>query len=117
MNIFGTYVEKEYRGKGIGHKLMESVIKNIQKNVNVSKIELNVNPEQKAAVKLYEKYGFELVGRLEKGLKIDDKFYDELIMERHLYRTCARAYAYGFLAFLPNLRNFFRARKIVLSSD
>ena len=83
-NIFGTYVEKEYRGKGIGNKLMDSVMENIQENVNVSKIELTVNSEQKAAVKLYEKYGFELVGRLEKGLKIDDKFYDELIMERHL---------------------------------
>ena len=83
-NIFGIYVKKEYRGKGIGKKLIESVIKNIQKNVNVSKIELAVNPEQKAAVKLYEKYGFELVGRLKKELKIDDKFYDELIMERHL---------------------------------
>ena len=63
---------------------MESVIENIQKNVNISKIELTVNPEQKAAVKLYEKRGFKLVGRLEKGLRIDDKFYDELTMERHL---------------------------------
>ena len=83
-NIFGTYVVKENRGKGIGNKLMESVIENIQKNVNISKIELPVNPEQKAAVKLYEKRGFKLVGKLEKGLRIDDKFYDELIMERHL---------------------------------
>jgi len=83
-NIFGTYVKKEYRGKGIGKKLIESAIDNIQENVNVSKIELTVNPEQKAAVRLYEKCGFELVGRLKKKLKINDKFYDELIMERHI---------------------------------
>ena len=47
-------------------------------------IKLCVIPEQRAAVKLYEKYGFELVGRLKKELKFDDKFYDELIMEKLL---------------------------------
>jgi ribosomal protein S18 acetylase RimI-like enzyme len=82
--IFGTYVERECRGKGIGDKLMESVMKTIQENVNISKIQLTVNPKQEAAVKLYEKHGFKLVGRLERGLKINDKFYDELMMERHL---------------------------------
>jgi ribosomal protein S18 acetylase RimI-like enzyme len=83
-NIFGVYVKKEYRGQGVGKKLIESALKIIQKNSNVSKIKLTVNPEQKAAVKLYETFGFELVGRLKKELKINDKFYDELIMERLL---------------------------------
>ena len=83
-NIFGVYVKKEYRGQGIGKKLFENVLKIIQKNADISKIKLTVNPEQKAAVKLYEKYGFELVGRLREELKVDDKFYDELVMERFL---------------------------------
>jgi ribosomal protein S18 acetylase RimI-like enzyme len=82
--IFGVYVKKEFRGQGIGKKLIESAQKIIQRNVDVSKIKLTVNPEQKAAVKLYETFGFESVGRLKKELKIDDKFYDELIMERLL---------------------------------
>ena len=81
-NIFGVYVKKEYRGQGIGKKLIESALEIIQKNVNVSKIKLTVNPEQKAAVKLYETFGFEVVGRLKNELKVDDKFYDELIMEK-----------------------------------
>ena len=80
--IFGVYVKHENRGQGIGKKLIESALEIIQKNVNVSKIKLTVNPEQKAAVKLYETFGFEVVGRLKNELKVDDKFYDELIMEK-----------------------------------
>ncbi len=83
-NIYGVYVKKEFRGQGAGKKLIESALKIIQKNVNVSKIKLTANPKQVAAVKLYETFGFKLVGRLKKELKINDKFYDELIMERLL---------------------------------
>ena len=83
-NIFGFYVKMKYRGQEVGTKLMESALEIIQKNMKVSKIKLTVNPEQKVAVKLYEKYGFELVGRLKNELKVDDKLYDELIMERLL---------------------------------
>jgi len=82
--IFGVYVKKEYRNQSIGKKLIESVLNIIQENKNVSKIKLTVSPEQIAAVKLYEKYGFAVVGRLKKELKVDGKFYDELIMEKLL---------------------------------
>lgn len=41
-----------------------------------------VNPEQKTAVKLYEKFGFQTVGKLKNELKVEDKFYDEAIMEK-----------------------------------
>ena len=80
-NIYGLYVKKEYRGQGIGNKLIESSLK-ILKNVNVSKITLSVNTEQKSAVKLYETYGFKIAGRLKKELKVGEEFYDEFIMDR-----------------------------------
>ncbi|MFX0132917.1 MAG: GNAT family N-acetyltransferase [Candidatus Hodarchaeota archaeon] len=83
-NIFGVYVKKEYRRQGIGKKMIENALKIIQKNVIVSKIKLGVNPELKAAVKLYEKCGFNIVGRLKNELKVDGKFYDELIMEKFI---------------------------------
>ena len=81
--IFGVYVINEYHGQGVGRKLIEVALELIQKNVNTSKIRVKVNPEQKAAVKLYKKYGFEIVGRHKKELKVDNKFYDELIMEKY----------------------------------
>ncbi len=83
-NIFGFYVKMKYRGQKVGMKLMESALEIIQKNMKVSKIKLTVNPEQRTAVKLYEKYGFELVGRLKNELKVNDKLYDEFIMEKLL---------------------------------
>ena len=83
-NIFGVYIKKEYRGQGVGKKLIESALQMIQDDENVSKIKLTVNAEQKAAIKLYTTYGFELVGRLRQELKVANKFYDEFIMERLL---------------------------------
>jgi RimJ/RimL family protein N-acetyltransferase len=59
-------------------------LEEIQKSKDVVKIKLTVNPEQKAAVKLYQKSGFKIIGRLEKELLIDGRFYDELIMEKLL---------------------------------
>ncbi|HME51088.1 MAG TPA: GNAT family N-acetyltransferase [Candidatus Lokiarchaeia archaeon] len=83
-NIFGVYVENEYRGQGIGKKLMEAVLDAIEENGNIVKINLSVNIQQKAAISLYKECGFETVGILKKELIIDEIFYDELIMEKFL---------------------------------
>ena len=56
-NIYGVYVKKEYRGLGIGSKLIKSAISKIMKNKTIIKIKLKVNPKQKAAVNLYMKFG------------------------------------------------------------
>ena len=62
--------------------MIESVISQIKKNKNIIKINLTVNPKQKSAVKLYEKYGFKIVGKMKNDLYVDGKFNDELIMEK-----------------------------------
>jgi RimJ/RimL family protein N-acetyltransferase len=83
-NIFGFYVSREYRGQGVGKKLIDSVLIQIKKSEDIVKIKLAVNPEQKAAVKLYQSFGFKVVGQLKNELYIKGKFYDELIMEKLL---------------------------------
>jgi ribosomal protein S18 acetylase RimI-like enzyme len=83
-NIYGVYVKKEYRNQGIGKKLLENAISLILTNKNIMKINLSVNPQQVAAVKLYEKYGFESVGVLKNDLLIEGKFYDEAVMEKYI---------------------------------
>lgn len=83
-NIYGVYVKKEYRGRGIGSKLLESAIMAIKKDKNIIKIDLNVNPKQKSAATLYKKYGFKTIGILKKDLHVNGKFYDEMVMEKML---------------------------------
>ena len=83
-NIYGVYVDEEYRGRGVGKKLMDAVLTQIQKQHNVIKIKVTVNPVQKAAVNLYQDYGFNIIGQLKKELFVEGKFYDELIMEKLL---------------------------------
>ena len=81
-NIFGVYVKKEFRGGGIGWKLVESAISLIKKNKRIIKINLCVNPKQKAALNLYKKFGFKKIGTLKKDLFVSGKFYDETVMEK-----------------------------------
>ncbi len=83
-NIFGVYVKKSHRELGIGSRLIEQAIKELSKNDQVVKIKLSVNTEQTAAVKLYEKHGFKVVGNQEKEFYFNDRFYDDLLMELHL---------------------------------
>ncbi len=80
-NIYAVYVTKERRGCGVGKQLMEAVLTQIKKHRDVKKIKIAVNPVQKAAAKLYQSCGFNIVGKLEKELYIEGKFYDEIVME------------------------------------
>lgn len=83
-DIFAVYVNKDFRGVGIGEKLLKKVITLQKENPKVSKIALSVSSEQTAAINLYLKYKFNVVGVLEKEFKIDGNYYDELVMERLL---------------------------------
>lgn len=79
--VWGVYVREEFRGKGIGKKLMEVLLAELQKN-NVEKASLNVNTAQSNAIKLYESLGFQTIGIARKEMKIDGKYYDEYLMEK-----------------------------------
>jgi ribosomal protein S18 acetylase RimI-like enzyme len=82
--IYGFYVSADYRGQGIGTGLLERALSLIQENKRVIKVELAVNPEQRAAVKIYRKAGFAVSGRTEKELKVGRRFYAMLFMEKWL---------------------------------
>jgi RimJ/RimL family protein N-acetyltransferase len=82
--IWGVYLRKNYRGKGISLKLMEALLNEIAKNKEIEKINLNVNTSRLSAVKLYEKLGFEIVGTLHKEMKVNGKYIDEHVMEKFL---------------------------------
>lgn len=83
-NIFGVYVCQEFRGQGLGKKLITRTLSLIKKNKRIVKVNLHVNPKKTAAVALYQGVGFKVVGRLKKDMLVHGKFYDELIMEKFL---------------------------------
>ena len=83
-NIFGVFVKRDYREQHTGTQLMQEAIAWVQAHGGIVKIDLSVNVEQKAALKLYKKSGFEVIGRLKNDMRVDGNFYDELMMEKFL---------------------------------
>jgi ribosomal protein S18 acetylase RimI-like enzyme len=83
-HLLGFYVSPEFSGRGVGKRLLEMVFELIQVNKNIVKIQLIVNPKQVTAVRLYKSMGFTVVGQMQKEIKVDEEFYDELIMEKLL---------------------------------
>jgi ribosomal protein S18 acetylase RimI-like enzyme len=80
--IFGVYVKKEYRGKGIGKLLLENIIKQIDSLKQIKKIKLSVTASQLPALSLYKKMGFELIGKSKNEIKVNGVYYDEYHLEK-----------------------------------
>ena len=78
---FDLAVRKEYRGKGLGEKLLKLAIKEAQsrlksKNLWIEHIEGNT-----PARKLYEKLGFREVARMDGYVKHGGRYVDRIIMQ------------------------------------
>jgi len=80
-HIYGFYVSQDYRGRGIGRKLLERALKEIRGNKGIAKIQLMVNTRQEAAVALYRSFGFTITGEMKRELKIGEEYHDEYVME------------------------------------
>ncbi len=61
-HIVGVFVDSNFRGRGIGKELLKKALELIEKKKGIVKIQLMVNPRQKAALALYKSLGFEVVG-------------------------------------------------------
>lgn len=81
--IFSVYVPVEERGKGISNELMEGILKELSQKSFLKKVKLMVNKDQKVAVGLYKKFGFEEVG-MQHFKMGNGRLADELMMERSL---------------------------------
>ena len=75
---------KDYCNLGIGGKMMEECIKWCKKN-GVTQIELDVVKTNDRAVKMYQCFGFEIIGTKENALRYQDGTYaDEYLMIKKL---------------------------------
>jgi ribosomal protein S18 acetylase RimI-like enzyme len=77
----GMSVRSSWRNKGIGNVLLSGLIEWVRNHSTIEVINLGVIEENKSAVSLYSKMGFEITGREPFGVKLaDGRFLADLAM-------------------------------------
>lgn len=82
--IWGVFVRKEFRGIGLGEKLIEETEKEIIKDKGVKRIQIEVTVTQIPAWQLYKKLGFKEIGRKKGATKLNGELFDEIILEKNI---------------------------------
>lgn len=78
---FGMVVRPSWQNKGVGHILLSTLIEWVQTHPYLEVINLTVSEENRAAIALYKKLGFQTTGREPFGLKLPDgRFLVDLTM-------------------------------------
>ena len=75
----GMGIAPEFRGKGIGRRLMDATIDGARE-AGLTRVGLEVFSSNTNAIKLYERYGFEYEGRHRRGRIIDGRVEDVIMM-------------------------------------
>lgn len=83
-DIVSVYVTPEFRQRGISKLLMAAILDELRQTVVIKTARLGVNGTQRAAVRLYESFGFQPIG-VENLLMGDGQWYDEMLMEKPLF--------------------------------
>ena len=81
VNIINFLVKPKFQKKGYGSKLLQELIQNIKELRKIKKIVLNVKSSNEIAIKLYEKYNFKIVEKIENYYQSGD---DSFLMEMNI---------------------------------
>ncbi|MBI1958490.1 MAG: N-acetyltransferase [Candidatus Rokubacteria bacterium] len=80
---FSVYVDRGWRGRGVGHRLLERLVE-LAREIGYHKMVLSTFPFNESGVALYERLGFRRVGIYREQGMLDGKWVDTLIMEKLL---------------------------------
>lgn len=80
----GIGLKKEIRGKGVGKKLLETLIREAEKKLGIKVVLLKVFQTNKVAIKLYRKNGFKKIFGIEDGAYHQSEHKNMLIMGKDL---------------------------------
>ncbi|GKU27031.1 GNAT family N-acetyltransferase [Clostridium folliculivorans] len=80
VGVLGIVVAKDFCGLGLGSKIIEHLIKWAKENKVTKKISLVTREDNSNAIKLYEKFGFEVEGILKADNYINGVYYNTLMM-------------------------------------
>lgn len=76
------FVHDDHVGTGVGTALMAAVLDVADNWLGLRRVALTVNADNARAIRLYEKFGFEVEGRLRQEVLRDGIFIDSLAMGR-----------------------------------
>jgi L-amino acid N-acyltransferase YncA len=80
---FSVYIEREWRGKGIGRQLLDRLIE-LAREIGFHKMVLSALAFNQAGIALYTRAGFSTVGVYREQGQLDGEWVDTLIMEKLL---------------------------------
>lgn len=81
IGVLGISIAKDFRGEGIGSRLMELVIEEAKRELaELEIITLGVFSNNDLARKMYQKFGFVEYGSLPKGIKLENGYDDHIYM-------------------------------------
>ncbi len=80
---FSVYVERSWRGKGVGSGVLERLIE-LAREHGFHKMVLSAFPTNTGGMALYEKLGFRTVGIYREQGQLDGQWVDTIIMEKLL---------------------------------
>lgn len=79
-HIFSVYVRESDRGKGVGDRLIKDILARAE--ARVEQVHLAVGSTATAAIRTYERNGFEIYGTDPGVIRVGDATYDHYLMVR-----------------------------------
>lgn len=80
--IFFVEVHEDFHERGIGTALIREVLELADRWLGLVRIQLEVEAENRHAIRLYERFGFEIEGRMRANFLRDGVYADSLMMAR-----------------------------------
>ena len=80
---FSIYIERRWRGKGVGSRLLAPLIE-LARSLGYHKLVLSAFPTNPGGMALYQKFGFRTVGIYKEQGLLDGQWVDTIIMEKIL---------------------------------
>jgi putative acetyltransferase len=80
--VIGICVHEEWQGKGVGTALIRAIVDLADHWVNLTRLELEVFVDNETAIRLYERFGFQVEGTLRQHAFRDGQYVDSMVMGR-----------------------------------